>query len=128
MIGETLRFGRTTVELHFWGTVVRLPSGASVPGMPQDTEEYRARARAMGYGDDTLAMSRDHEAAHAALAHLIGLPCSPVLSTVAGVPVGDIVRHQLEEDAVLALQRWARAVGVDLVEAWLARQSGKVLR
>lgn len=114
----TLRFGGTTVEVWSDCTRVTLPSGGTVVGAPQDNDAYRAAALRLGYGADTAAMSREHEVGHAALCHFLGLPCSPVMSTVAGEPVGDVVTHWLEEEAVMAVQRLARAVGVDLVEVW----------
>lgn len=57
-------------------------------------------------------MSRDHELGHALLAHWLGLPHSPTLK---GVASGRYWPHwQVEESAVLALQRYARLAGVDL--------------
>jgi hypothetical protein len=113
-----LRFGATSVELFPWGCAVHLPFGRILPAAPQDNDAYRATAKRLGYGDDTLWMNQEHDACHAALANLVGLPMSPVLSTVAGRPVHGPVEHGLEEDAAMALQRWARSIGVDLREVW----------
>lgn len=117
----THRFGGTTVDLRHWGSVTTLPDGRTIQAAPQPGEDYAATARRLGYGGDVLAMCHDHDALHAALAEFLGLPVSPVLSTVAGAPMGDAVQHGLEEDAVLAVQRLARALGVDLGEVWADR-------
>jgi hypothetical protein len=113
----TISGGR--VELHADGlTVTHLPGG-HVPARAQDTDEYRQRAHDLGYGDDTALMSREHELAHTMLAGWLGLPYSPTLQ---GVATGDTWPHwHLEEAAVLALQAYARALGVSIVD--LAKES-----
>jgi hypothetical protein len=59
-------------------------------------------------------MNRDHDLAHTLLAYFLGMPCSPALRDVAmGVAANDV--HWLEEEAVLSLQKFARAMGIDLV-------------
>ena len=92
-------------------TVTRYPEG-EVPAYPQATDGYKARARELGYGADTARMSRDHELSHHILATLLGLPCSP---TLMGIAIG---KHatcwRQEEAAVLALQAYAQAAGIDL--------------
>lgn len=103
------------LELHDDGlTVTRYAGGLDVPARAHATPEYRRRALEHGYGGDVDLMSREHEAAHHLLARLLGLAHSPTLMGVVARP------HwwgwQKEEGAVLALQRYARAVGVDLVE------------
>jgi hypothetical protein len=113
-----LRFGATTVQLADWGCTTTLPDGRIIHAAPQPGEGYAETARHLGYGPNVLAMTHEHDACHAALAHLVGLPVSPVLSTVAGRPIHGPVEHGLEEDAAMALQRWARAIGVDLREVW----------
>ncbi|WP_424139884.1 hypothetical protein [Roseomonas chloroacetimidivorans] len=113
-----LRFGATTVQIFEWGCTTTLPCGRVIHAAPQPGADYAETARRLGYGPDVLGMCHDHDAAHAALAHLLGLPVSPVLSTVAGISVHGPVEHGLEEDAVMAIQRFARTVGVDLRKAW----------
>lgn len=111
---RVLRLAGATIELHLDGlTVTRYPGIGDVPARPQDDDEYRARAAALGYGDDTLAMSRDHEMVHHILAAVLGLPYSP---TLMGVATGRFCEHwQAEEAAVLGVQRFARLAGVDLL-------------
>lgn len=59
-------------------------------------------------------MNREHDLTHSLLARALGLPHSPTLHDVAhGRAASDL--HAIEEEAVLALQRFARAAGVDLV-------------
>jgi hypothetical protein len=92
-----------------------------VPAEPEDTDAYRARAIALGYGSDTAAMSRDHELGHHLLAHWLGLPHSPTLYAVAGGNL-DHPLWRLEEGAVLALQAFAMAQGLRLED--VARRIG----
>lgn len=112
---RSIRLGSSVLELHDSGlTVTRLAGGAEIPAWPQDDAAYRARALELGYGDETGLMSREHEVAHTLLAHLLGLPESP---TLRGVADGSFWPHwRAEEAAVLALQAYARAAGVSLVD------------
>ena len=62
----------------------------------------------LGYGDDTWAMSRDHELSHAWLAHLEGRPWSPTMWRLAHPHSSDVAgdTEVAEEEArVLAFQR-----------------------
>jgi hypothetical protein len=99
----------TRVEILDSGTRITLPCGAVVPGAPHDTAEYRAAAQRLGYGTDTLAMCRAHDPWHALLCAWLGLPTSYSLKQAAGqgCPEEDALAAA-EEDAVLALQRFAR--------------------
>jgi hypothetical protein len=111
--------GWTVVEL--WGhdfTRTILPDGVEVPAAPQDNADYRSRAHALGYGQDSAAMSREHELGHVLLSYILGLPESPALRSAAN-NAGPSDLTGMEEDAVMALQRFARAAGVDLVEVAL---------
>lgn len=107
------------VELHASGlTTTRYPGLAPVDAVAQDSDEYRARALALGYGDDTALMSREHEMSHHLLARLLGLPCSPTMRGIAlhATGIGPYwPAWGKEEAAVLALQAYARAAGVSLV-------------
>jgi hypothetical protein len=94
------------------------PDGAWVQAYPKPDEVYLATARAQGYGDNPMLMCREHELGHHLIAALLGLPHSPTMWAVAhGTedPTGP-----LEEAAVMAVQRFARAVGASLVDAALA--------
>jgi hypothetical protein len=108
----SIHLGRARIEFDGDLTTTVLPAG-KVPAVPQDNDEYRARAEALGYGDDTALMSREHEIGHALLAVWLGQPYSP---TLFGVATGQHWPHWHDEEAaVLALQRYARVLGVDLV-------------
>jgi hypothetical protein len=107
-----LTFAHTTIYRLNTGALTILPSGVEIPATPHDTDAYRTTARDHGYGADTLALCQEHELMHVALAAWLGLPVSPTLQAVASgdvTPVADA-----EEAAVMAVQRYARAVGVDL--------------
>lgn len=120
-----LQFGDAVVAVHDWGTIIAWPDGTSVPGAPEDTDDYRKTAREHGYGDDTLSLCREHELMHVALCDWLGMS-SPVMENLrrGGGMAGAEIR-QMEEAAVLAVQRFARAMDVDLVEAMMkyGRQS-----
>lgn len=100
---------RHRVTVHGNGTTIVLPCGVVVEGRPHDTAGYAATARDLGYGDDVLAMCRDHDALHAALADWIGVE-SFALREAAGLD-GDPVIAAAEESAVLAVQRWMSLAG-----------------
>lgn len=112
---ETLRIGDATIHLHQSGiTRTCFPDGEPVLAYPQDTDQYRATAVAQGYGDDVLAMSRDNDLLHSLICSWLGLPRSPTLNGCANRPYWpDWWR---EEETVMALQRLARFLGVDLLE------------
>lgn len=108
-----LRFGvkvRIFDDDHYLETVMR--DGTSVPAAPQDTDEYRATAAALGYGDDTWRLCREHEVAHTTLLQSLGLHYSPTLWAVAHGAHGTIPDSPgemgAEEDLVLAYQRWRK--------------------
>jgi hypothetical protein len=88
------------------------PDGARAIARPQDDGSYRDTARRLGYGDDTAAMSREHELCHSLLAYLAHLadpslpPHSPALWDAAHGYGGGEDRHWEEEERVLAFQEW----------------------
>jgi hypothetical protein len=108
------------LEVHGHDFVsTRYPGLPPIDACPHDTDEYRAQARELGYGDDTAAMCREHETAHHLLAALLRLPCSPTMRGLAlhAAGIGPLWPGWREEEAaVLALQAFARACGVDLVK------------
>jgi hypothetical protein len=111
-----ISFGPITVEVRADGTLIAFPDGSSVPGAPHDTKAYRATAEAHGYGADTLRLCQEHELLHIALCHWLGIdsPTMALLRGADGAGLQDL--NPIEEAAVLAVQRLARAAGVDLVE------------
>lgn len=77
-----------------------------VPAAPQDNDEYRARAQALGYGDDVWRMCQEHEIAHTELMQRLGLEYSPTLWAVAHGDTRKTREMGAEEELVLAFQRW----------------------
>ena len=115
-----LMFGDALVAFPSWGTLITWSDGTFVSGAPEDTDTYRKTALDYGYGTDTLALCRDHELLHVALCHWLGVS-SPVLNALRlRVDMVGVEIRILEEAAVLAVQRFAKAMGVDL-RAELAR-------
>jgi hypothetical protein len=86
---RTWRFGEVTVCADYRSgmTVTRWADGLELPAVPHETDEYRARAEALGYGTGDYAagaMCREHEFLHSAVAErLLGLPSCPVLRRAA---------------------------------------------
>jgi hypothetical protein len=100
------------IEILPTGSRITLPSGDVVHGAPHDTDAYRATARQLGYGDDTLGMCRDHDPLHALLAGWLGLKVSYGMLDAAGrLDPGDAEKAAAEEAAVLAVQRFMRLAG-----------------
>jgi len=109
-----IRLGTVTVTTHDGYTVTRFADGREVHAHHAEQPGQAETAKGLGYRDAT-AMNRDHDLTHSLLAYWLGLPCSPTLRDVAsGAPATEI--HYLEEAAVLAIQRFANATGVSLLE------------
>jgi hypothetical protein len=95
---------------------VILSCGREVNGEPQDNDEYRSTAEALGYGNDILGMCQDHDPLHVALCRWLGLEISFSMS----VAMGDVTDNPtkelaaLEEAAVIAVQRFAKRSGAKM--------------
>ena len=86
----------------------RFPDGTTVGSTPNRDPHTLATALDLGYGDDTFAMSSDHELAHTWLAHLDGRPWSPTMWRLAhpdGDELPDDAEVAEEEQRVLDFQR-----------------------
>ena len=83
--------------------VTRFADGTTVEAHPQHGEEDRARAVALGYAD-VGAMTADHDLLHQVVSWA-------VRGRRSRVPTGaeDAELVQAEEEAVLAIQRYANA-------------------
>lgn len=90
-------------------TVTTLPTGETVHAHPDGSEEQAETARRLGY-PDVCSLTREHDLTHSWLADVLGLPASFSLSQAAGLPT-DPELAGIEEDAVLALQRFIRRSG-----------------
>lgn len=97
-------------------TEVVLNSGRVVVGVPQRDEEQAQTAAELGY-DDPVRMVEDHDPLHAMLSSWIGLE-SFALRVAAGELAEDDIRASIEEDAVLALQKFMRVCGGRMPGAW----------
>lgn len=88
----------------------QFPDGTRVPAAPQDSDQYRATAAALGYGEDLWRLCREHEIAHTTLMQTLGLRYSPTLWAVAHGAHGKIPNSPgemaAEEKLVLAYQEW----------------------
>lgn len=112
----TLHLAGCTIEVTPGSVRTQLPGRGEVTGMPHYTASYRRTARDHGYGSDVARLNRTHEVCHNLIAHILRLPCSPVFRRVAS---GDHESDNLtraEEEAVLALEKFANIIGVDLID------------
>lgn len=89
------------------------PNGACVPAAPEDSDKYRATAESVGYGGDTARLCLEHELIHHALSDWLGIR-SPTLERVSQGQTDPTWINQCEEEAVLAVQRFANAAGISL--------------
>lgn len=95
------------------GSIITLPCGAVVESNPHDTDEYRATARSLGYGegpDAALRMAQEHDVLHCRLVEWLGIPESFSLRVAVGLGA-DPELARIEEAAVLAVQRLMRRAG-----------------
>lgn len=99
---------------------IRLPSGKIVRCRPQNTGEYHTTAHQLGYGNDTLAMCRDHDPLHAVLCDWLGLGDSFALRCAAGLDDESEI-SAAEEAAVIALQRFMKLAGVGFPAEFCAK-------
>ncbi len=86
----------------------RMDDGTKVGATPNRDEGSLRTAAELGYGDDTWAMSRDHELSHTWLSHLAGRPWSPTMWRLAHPHSSDVAgdTEVAEEEAqVLGFQR-----------------------
>jgi len=113
-LSKTLFISHNRVEIDDASARTTLHDGKQIPAVPHDTDSYRATAERLGYGSETGRMCGEHELLHTALACWLGLLESPVMRSVAEgeAPTDGIT--VLEEEAVMAVQAYAVAAGVNL--------------
>lgn len=86
----------------------QMHDGTTVGATANADEASRRTAAELGYGDDTWAMSRDHELSHAWLAHRDGRIWSPTMWRLAHPDSSDVADDTAvaeEEARVLEFQR-----------------------
>lgn len=99
---------KTKIKIHNGYTEITLPSGQVVFGW--HSEQAGQAETAARIGCSIELMNQTHDVVHVLLSEMIGLECSPLLQRVAdGLPANEL--RDLEEDAVIAVQRFAHAVG-----------------
>jgi hypothetical protein len=117
----TIRFGAVTfsyVPESGWCESV-WPDGARLPGFPEDTDQYRATARELGYGGDVRRMCWVHEASHHLLSVAAGLPFSLTSTAERHIEercVLDWQRYLNTGEVSAALAEYLAGVGVAAVE------------
>ncbi len=94
------------------GTMTMFPDGLTVHADHAEQPGQAETAARMGL--TVSEMNRTHDLIHAMLAEFLGLPHSP---TIRGLATGrHWPHHKAEEAAVLAVQAYAKAAGVDLAK------------
>lgn len=113
-----LRFGNVRFELNEGWSKVIFPDGKELSAVHAPQAGQEDTARELGFAN-AADMNRTHDLAHCIFAYQMGLPQSGSLySAACRVKPTDV--NWLEEAAVLAMQAFARAQGVDLV--YIARK------
>jgi hypothetical protein len=109
---QTFRLGECRVDLMDGYTRTRFADGRRCIAEHREQPGQRELAASLGY-TSAAEMNRRHDLAHTVLSTWLGLPHSP---TLRGVADGNFwPHHKLEEAAVLAVQAFAVAAGVDLL-------------
>jgi hypothetical protein len=119
MLSIDLRSGGR-IDIYDTWTRVTLPSGHAVHAIPLPEQQFETAER-LGYGSDVVAMTRDHDPLHALLADWLGLRQSYSLTYATG-ELAHAGAATLEEEVVMALQRFIRALGLGVAE--IARRNG----
>lgn len=109
-----LRVGRYEHFIYPGEVVTCGPGSLRVAGVPHDTADYEARARAQGYPNGA-AMNQSHDLAHLLVAALLGVECPVMISAYYGT--GESALTGAAEDAAMALERLANMMGVSLSRA-----------
>jgi hypothetical protein len=125
---------RVTIKLKYaavswtdYGCITRFEDGTEVECWPHETPHYRIVAARLGYGDDILAYSREHDAAHSMLAEWMFDKPSPILWGVAHAAELSGPESVGEEATVQAFQAFLRAnqrpilSGLPDIDAWKAQ-------
>lgn len=109
MTVATEKFGGSVVftsdPLEGWANT-HIAGVGDVYAEPEDTDEYRDKARALGYGDDVGKMCIEHEYLHNWLSWATLSRGSLILGAVAGGHPADTPACWWEEQLVLEFQRY----------------------
>jgi hypothetical protein len=116
-----IRLGNVTVEIRDGYTLTTFADGTRLHALHAEQDGQRETALDLGYST-AWEMNVVHDLAHSLLARWLDLPHSPTLHAVARGMDTPAEVWRREEEAVLALQAYAKAVGVDLVA--IARRMG----
>lgn len=107
-----LQIGTTVVTIGDGETVTHFADGLTLSASHEEQSGQRETADRLGI--PVQQMNAEHDLVHSMLAAWLGLPHSPTLHGVA--TKNYFPAHTVEEQAVLGIQAFAHAAGVDLVE------------
>jgi len=96
------------VEVYDDHTEITLPSGKKVVGYPQGSAHQAEVAQRLGYGTDVLAMVLEHDPLHAKLCDWLGFTSYSLRQTAGELSNEEAYLAEAEEEAVIAVQRFAR--------------------
>jgi hypothetical protein len=107
---RVIRLKYATLTFTEWGCVTRFEDGTECPATPHpNMPHYHVVAHRLGYADDLLGYTREHEFAHSFLAERLHDAPSEVLWAVAHGKQLSGRAAAYEELASQAFQRWLRA-------------------
>lgn len=111
-MSEPIRLGAATVTIHDGWTHTRFEDG-ELHALHSEQPGQAEMVSRLGY-ETPEEMNRDHDLAHSILAALLGLDGSPTLRAISKGMVWPL--WHVEEEAALALQKYAQTMGIDLVD------------
>jgi hypothetical protein len=106
-----IRLGSAVVTIGDGYTVTQFADGSKIHALWAEQPGQAVTARRLGMS--VWELNRSHDVTHSLLAAWFGLPHSPTLHAIANGRL--YPENAAEERAVMAVQAFARAVGVDLM-------------
>jgi hypothetical protein len=104
-----IRLKYALVDFTEWGCRTVFENGAYADAIPHDTHHYHVIAHRLGYGDNILKYTQEHEFCHSFLEERFHDRPSQVLWGVAHQNMLKGPAAAYEEMAVQQFQRWMRA-------------------
>jgi hypothetical protein len=104
-----IRLKYALVSFEDWGCRTLFLDGTYADAVPHDTAHYAVIAHRLGYGDNLLSYTQEHEFAHSFVEEMFYNRPSRVLWGVAHQELLSGPHAAYEEMAAQSFQRWIRA-------------------
>jgi hypothetical protein len=111
---RTFHLGVCRVDVGERYTTTRFADGREIVGAHDEQPGQAELAASLGY-PDAWHLNRHHDLGHTFVSTMLGLPHSMTLRAIADGGVWP--NYRLEEAAVLAVQSFALAAGIDLLDS-----------